>query len=112
MAAGVRVGDVGITYPGARAIPAIFNLFQVPFRGGEKRGAATSTPARGEIPLYLYRHYATILTLYVYRYIYIYIYQRGTISRGFDTVQSPRTYLSLLSSSIFSSLFGKINLYI
>lgn len=36
----VSVDDVGITYPGARAIPAIFNLFQVPFRGGEKKGAA------------------------------------------------------------------------
>jgi len=46
MAAGVRVDDVGITYPGARAIPAIFNLFQVPFRGGEKRGAIASTPAQ------------------------------------------------------------------
>ena len=37
--ASVRVDDVGITCPGARAIPAIFNLFQVPFRGGEKKGA-------------------------------------------------------------------------
>jgi hypothetical protein len=51
----VRVDDVGITCPGARAIPAIFNLFQVPFRGGEKKGAAaaaTSAPARREIRLY------------------------------------------------------------
>lgn len=42
-AAGVRVDDVGITCPGARAIPAIFNLFQVPFRGGEKKGAAVAS---------------------------------------------------------------------
>jgi len=41
----VRVDDVGITCPEARAIPAIFNLFQVPFRGGEKKGAATATAA-------------------------------------------------------------------
>lgn len=42
----MSVDDVGITYPGARAIPAIFNLFQVPFRGGEKKGAAPPSSPR------------------------------------------------------------------
>jgi len=58
-AASVRVDDVGITCPEARAIPAIFNLFQVPFRGGEKKGATPPPPPpppprlprRREIPL-------------------------------------------------------------
>lgn len=62
----MRVDDVGITCPGARAIPAVFNLFQVPFRGGEKKGAAPLPPTpptprllrRREIPLY-HRHFTT-----------------------------------------------------
>lgn len=68
---GVRVDDVGITYPGARAIPAIFNLFQVPFRGGEKKGVPPRLHWRREIPLY--RRRLSILR------------RRSRRSRGFDT---------------------------